>query len=53
MGCHRLERPVSELPFCATSKSLSRLNEMMKSREYQEDLLGNRKNRPGKDEDTL
>jgi len=51
---HRLDRPVSGITlFARTSKSLSRLNEMLKSREIRKTYWAIIKNRPGKDEDTL
>ena len=51
---HRLDRPVSGVVlFAKTSKSLSRLNEMLREKEIKKTYLAISATRPPKDEDTL
>jgi len=51
---HRLDRPVSGVMlFARTSKALSRLNEMFKTREVKKTYLAIVKERPPEDEDTI
>jgi 23S rRNA pseudouridine1911/1915/1917 synthase len=51
---HRLDRPVSgAVIFARTSKSLTRLNELIKNREIKKTYWAVVKNKPPKDKDTL